>query len=516
MHPIKVKMAVYIMAFCHPPSIRLPNVTSAWEKDLRFETDLYTVTLPIEGIENTLIKYVPTAHEKMYAVCKIIINYTRIKKVFIFEKNYINEDFVVFALKCIRRAQFYNTLGVRINLSWFFKNEEQRLNTMDRDFFYSEEPNIQYLRDIDGNPNADPDPTKKLLIKIGDYITWCDEPEQVALFVEYVTKPDSNIGRWNPVAFLVIFLRYAKWGVLFEAFNHFPDRNVINTRFRNCSSLFFPAWRETMETNLKPQIELSVSELPRHWNTHRWMRKSLDALDNYKGSLYWAMNNFADPDAPMDKDTRSTARRNVRNLEYALRNETDLYTGNFWRGSTYSWPETATDTGKRFTSATSDLLIAAVFALGRGTSMAVRIEPEKTDGYIPSTSGLQIIQVTVPTPMVRGNLWEKEFVFPQHVKLRFKEFVLTRVLAKELEEKLGEDPWNDGLLKRHRQFVFLTRVYEFMGLYEPSVKRARIEACISCAQPASHVCSGCSKAFFCKDTQCIDHSQKHLSNCIRS
>lgn len=506
----KQEMAVVIEGRFGPGNLVFPKADVPWRQGFG---DVLLVTLPIGNEHNVLRDYIPTYDEPRYAVCAISIHHITVRRMFLFQKESVNEEFVEFALKCIRRARFQVMGEDDIWLHWHFQSlwhVQMRSNQL-----IEYEPTIGPLLETLGDPNADPDPVKQSLDRdIVNYIIWSDQTEQVELFWKYVREPDSNFGLWNPVAVLVAFLRYARYETLYKALEDQTNFDLIQKRFSMAQSLLFPSWKEEFTTEIRPNPGMDVEEIPRHWNTHKWEIRYLVALDNYKGSLFWAMNNFANPDAPMDEDTRFNARRNVRYLDYALREETNAYTGKFWRGSsTYNWPETVTDTGKRFTSVTSDLLTAAVFALGRGTSMAIRVEPKDTDGYMPNVSGLQIIDVTVPTPFVRGNMFEKEFVFPQHVKLRFKEFVLVRVLSEDLKKKYGEDPWEDGLLRRHTHFVFLTRVYEFLGLAEISVKRARLEACISCAQPATHTCSKCSKAFFCTDKQCSDHSENHLNSC---
>ena len=369
---------------------------------------------------------------------------------------------------------------------------------------------LRHLADIyavEGDPGANPDPAVNPLfsIKLGfaAYLLWIDDVDRAAIFAKYVEEKDTPFGRWNPTAFLVAYMHCC---------GRPPEVEDIRERFADAISVLYPPPFPSLPGGRLYEIGHASETLPKYWNTHKWSDKeALVALKAYRGELYWAMNNYSNPDAPMEKDVRLDAEKKVRVLDDALRTETKGFIGHLYRGSTYSWPETATDTGERFTSATTSIFIAMVFALGRGTSMGERVRPKPADGFIPNVGGLQEIIVEAATPMVRGNVGEQELVFPQHVRLKFQKYKLTVI-----DSHLLKDYDQNGLmqsLEGHPRLIFLTRVYRFIGLIEMSYKRARVQACISCAQPATRRCSGCKQAHYCSDAQCAAHIEAHLDKC---
>lgn len=226
------------------------------------------------------------------------------------------------------------------------------------------------------------------------------------------------------------------------------------------------------------------------------------ALFHYTGDYYYGMNNHCNPDADEDKipfHQVEDFQEKAYDLDQAIRKKSKAHTALLWRGSNVNYPEDATDSGSRFTSASRDPEIAAGFALGLVCNSQTPVSPAFSDGQIPNASGMQLIRVTVPIPFVGGKIAESEYIFPHHVRMRFLKYTLV-----DRGVPFGEDK---------RPLIFLTRVYEFMGLAELSSKKMRIAACVSCAQPATHVCSGCQKAYYCSHRQCKDLSLSHLKKC---
>jgi hypothetical protein len=223
-------------------------------------------------------------------------------------------------------------------------------------------------------------------------------------------------------------------------------------------------------------------------------------------STYFAMNNYHNyqPHIFLDKETRIKAEEYAKTLDNAIRTKALPYTGIFWRGASYSFPDNVSDTGERFTSVTTDPDIAIAFAIDADENYYF-----KTDGQIPNITGLQQIRVTTKTPFVQGNIGESECIFPWFTRIRFVEYRLFHIHQ-------AHDAFPDYFGQHIHGLVFLTRVYEILGLVELSSKRLRVESCISCRQPATHLCSGCDSAYFCSDIQCKQKADFHLDLCAKN
>lgn len=458
------------------------------------------ITVFLDSLGDALQELLPQCERPFNMKVLATLREYDVQKTFHFKPREWNQEFATFVIKWSKK-----------NGGAPFSDLELAMTPVDQP--HTPDFDIQRFYEMEGDASANPDPAINPLLsrelRFAPYLLWSDDRERNAIFTKYLNEKDSAFGRWNPTAFLVTYLQCC--GPPIDAA---ADVEKIKERFALAVSILFPPPFPSLPGGRLYEIGYASETLPTFWNTQSWSNpEAIQALNLYRGDLYWAMNNYADPQAAMDAAARADAEQKVRLLDDALRNETKAFTGHLYRGSTYSWPETAVDTGERFTSATTNIHIAMLFALGRGTSMGNRVTPKQTDGLAPNVGGLQEILVTAATPMVRGNAGEGELIFPQHVRLKFQKYKLTIIDSHKLDDY---DQY--GLrksLEDHPKLIFLTRVYHFIGLIEMSYKRARVQACISCAQPATHLCSGCEKAHFCSDVQCASHVEAHLDWCVK-
>lgn len=486
------------------------SVALQFKSGISWETmgNLHGILLDTAG--SAFSKIIPESIREFTMIFSITVAEILIRKSFVFVPGVGNPDFKDFFFKCIKAVE--ENMPTPTDRG-FIKIHYTHLNEQ------ADIPSMKAFNQISGDPNAAPDPEKNPLTsdKLGfafHMLTITNE-ERALLFWDYVTNPGSNLGRWNPTAFLVAFIIFGHYQAIYYAKLSRPDEMwpKAEERFALARDMLQPP-RYVASSGIIYELGNATYSIEREWNTHKWVKEeSYRAWDAYRGDLFWAMNNYRDPQAELEDEDRKIARRYITLLDTALRHETDAYTGFFYRGSSaYSWPETAIDTGSRFTSVTTDLATAVLFALGLGTKMGHRIKPRKTDRDTPNIGGLHVVIVKSPTPMVAGNLHEKEFILPLHCRLRFDSYKAIRIESNILFG-MQLDAAASELIRRYPTFVFLTRFYHVFGLIEKGHKKSRVEACISCAQPATHMCSGCEKAHYCSDPQCASHIESHLDWC---
>lgn len=422
-----------------------------------------------------------------------------VRKMFTIESQAIgNTNLIDYCVKCIHLGQQNKTIPfATFQLQWLVS----RIRRTEHELEF---PSVNDIFKIDFE---NPSNTPPLSVRLDRYLTFCTMEESNAFFWRYVTEPNSDLGRLDALTFLIDFLKIRGFSTMKYILDARRDVwYLVEERFPKCRRLFHAT---EIGTVFPGTFDPIVDDNSRDWNKIDWTAKENDALKKYRGNFYWVMNNFMDPDAAMHEDVREEAQNYSSILENALEEKSQPRSGIFWRGSSsYNWPENVIESGSRFTSVTTNPATAIVFALGHGTKMGRKTPPSKTDGEIPNASGLQIISIS-RVPMVRGNLSESELVLPPHMRVRFIEYQFTRVKKSDWETYKVLDNLPETV-------VFLTRVYEIIGLLSSATKRARLDSCISCGQSATHICSGCNSAYFCSDEQCKGKSDVHLNHCSKN
>ena len=154
-------------------------------------------------------KVVPESSREFTMVFTMAVAELVVKKTFVFAPGVGNPDFKEFFFKWIKAA------------------EEQMATPTDRGFIQihythrseqAEIPSMDAFLQIPGDPDAAPDPEKNPLVSerlgFAFHMLASTNDERAQLFWDYVTTPESNLGRWNSTAFLVAFIIYGHYRTL--------------------------------------------------------------------------------------------------------------------------------------------------------------------------------------------------------------------------------------------------------------------------------------------------------------